>query len=709
MTQAVLSLTLALFLSVGAIAVATTDGTTDTDNPLLARWETPFGAPPFDSIRTEHFLPAFDLAMQGQTAEVAVVADSTAPATFANTIEALERSGGSLAQVRGVFFNLSAAHTNDELQAIAKEISPRLSAHRDDILLDATLFARVREVYEQRADLDLDGEQDMLLTKTYEDFVRGGANLSSVEKDRLRALNEELSVLAVQFSENLLKETNAVALLIDDEADLIGLSKSVRASAAATAAAEGHPGQWGFTLQRTSWTPFLQFSGRRDLRETLYTAYTNLGSNGNEFDNRKLASRIAARRVTRAKLLGYETHAAYVLEENMALEPKRVNDLLSKLWQPALGRARRERTDLQALIDSEGGDFQLKAWDWWYYSEKLRKARYDFDEGALQPYFAVDRVREAAFDVAGKLFGITFKLRDGLTVYQEDVQAWEVMEADGSFIGLYFTDYFTRPSKRGGAWMNNFREQRHDQGHDIRPIIVNVSNFTPPIGDEPALLTLDQTRTLFHEFGHALHGLLASGTYARISGTNVARDFVEFPSQMMENWAMAPEVLVTYARHYKTGEAIPQELIDKMQQADLFNQGFTTTEYLAASILDMEWHTLESAEELDALAFEKQVFDRIGLIPEIQSRYRTPYFSHISAGGYDAGYYGYVWAEVLDADAFEAFEEQGLFNQELAQSYRSNILSPGGSEPAMTLYKRFRGREPRIEPLLERRGLAATD
>jgi peptidyl-dipeptidase Dcp len=710
MTRTVVPALLAVVLCfVGTIACAPgvetkTVDNPSVDNPFFSEFETPFGAPPFESIHNEHYMPAFDRGVEDQQAEIeAIVADSEAP-TFANTIEALERSGATLTRMRSVLFPLNSANTNDEMQAVVKEMQPKFSQHRDDILLDEDLFARVEAVYEQQ-DLELDAEESMLLEETYQDFVRNGANLDAEAKAKLRELNQEFSVLTVQFSENLLAEMNAPALILEDEADLAGLPEGVRAAAARNATEQGHEGKWVFTLQRTSWTPFLTYSERRDLREELYRAYTNLCNHGDDTDNKELAAKIASLRAQRAAVLGYPTHAHYVLERNMAETPDNVNDLLTKLWEPALARAKSEAAEAQQLIDEEGGDFDFAAWDWWYYAEKIRKKKYDFDAETLKPYFVMDNVRAGVFDVANQLFGITFERRTDVPVYHEDVEAYEVKDADGTLLALYYVDYFTRPSKRGGAWKNNFRQQRKEDGEDIRPIISNVANFTKPGGDQPALLTLDETRTLFHEFGHALHGLLADSTYESLSGTSVRRDFVELPSQMMENWAMDPGVLKSYAKHFETGEPIPDELIEKLQAADKFNQGFATTEYLAASILDMDWHSITGEMEPDSPEFEVATVGRIGLIPEIVSRYRSTYFSHIFAGGYAAGYYSYIWAEVLDADAFEVFKEKGIFDQELARSYRENLLERGGSEPPMTLYLRFRGAEPTIEPLLERRGL----
>jgi peptidyl-dipeptidase Dcp len=680
-------------------------GEPSMENPFFDQFDTPFSAPPFEQIKNEHFAPAFHRGIDEQLRAVAELVDNPATPTFENTIERLERSSPRLDRVSGVFYNLTSAHTNDELQALAKEINPRLAKHRDDVFLNERLFARVQAVYDGRQQLDLTPEQRMLLDETYRAFVRGGAQLAADKKSRFREINEQLSLFSTQFGDNLLKQTNAIALLIEDEQDLEGLPASVRDAAAATAAAQGHPGKWAFTLQRTSWTPFLQFSPRRELREKLYTAYMNLCSRGDEFDNRDLAARMAALRVERAELLGYATHADFVLEKNMAETPQRVRELLDKLWKPALASARRERDALQALVEEEGGDFQLAAWDWWFYAEKLRKAQYDLDDQALRPYFELDKVSQAAFEVANRLWGITFTPRTDVPVYHPDVNVYEVQDRDGSLLALFYVDYFTRESKRGGAWMSSYRKQWREAGQIIRPLVVNVCNFSKPAAGQPALLSLDEANTLFHEFGHALHGILADGTYASLSGTSVPRDFVEFPSQMMENWALAPEFLPTYARHHESGEPIPAELVQKLEQADKFNQGFATTEYLAASLLDLHWHTLRDKTVQDPLAFEAEALERIGLIPEIIPRYRTPYFAHIFSGGYSAGYYSYIWAEVLDADAFEAFREQGLFDADLARSYRENILERGNSEPPMELYRRFRGADPQIEPLLKRRGL----
>jgi peptidyl-dipeptidase Dcp len=677
----------------------------DAANPFFSEFATPFGVPPFERIKPEHFMPAFDQGMAEQRAEVAAIAADPAPPSFANTLEALDRSGALLKKVSGVFYNLNSSLTNDALQQIAKDVAPKLAKHRDDIALDAGLFGRVQTVYESRAGLGLTPEQNRLLEETYKDFVRGGANLPPDKKDRLRAVNEELSVLTVKFGENILKENNAFELVIDDEADLAGLPPSVVTGATETAKEHGKPGQWVFTLQKPSLIPFLTYSEKRDLREKMFTAYIMRGNHGDALDNKANAARIAALRVERANLLGYPTHAAYVLEENMAKTPEAVYAFLEKVWAPALKRAKAEAAEMQGLIRAEGRDFALAPWDWWFYAEKLRKAKYDLDDSALRPYFQLENVRNGAFMVAGKLYGISFVERSDIPKYADDVRVFEVKDADGSHLGILYVDYYPRPNKEGGAWMSNYREQSIVNGKDIRPVIVNNGNFSRPTGGEPALISFEEATTLFHEFGHALHGLLTRCAYDSLSGTNVPRDFVELPSQIMENWARDPEVLKMYATHYKTGEPIPDALIEKIQKSRFFNQGFETVEYIAASFLDMDWHSLTEAKEVEPLAFEAASMARIGLIPEIVSRYRTTYFNHIFSGGYSAGYYSYLWAEVLDSDAFQAFKETSLFDQATAQSFRKNILEKGNSDDPMALYKAFRGREPSIEPLLKKRGL----
>jgi peptidyl-dipeptidase Dcp len=691
-----------LFIVAGIFAATNTRA---VENPFFQEYGTPFEVPDFGKIKIEHYMPGFEEAMKRQQAEVDAIANSTKPATFENTIEALELSGWMLGRVSSVFFNMNSAHTNEEMQAIAKEVAPLLAKHQDDINLNEKLFHRVKTVYERRETLGLTVEQKRLLEEFYKDFVRGGANLNPEDKMKFRGYNERLSVLSLTFGENVLKENNAFEMVIEDEGDLAGLPKAVLTAASEAAEERGHAGKWVFTLHKPSMLPFLTYSDRRDLREKIFKAYINRGNNGNDVDNKAILSEMASLRVERAQLLGYKTHAHYILDRNMAKEPKRVYEFLKKLWDPSLARAKAEVEELQAMIDNEGGKFKLEPWDWWYYAEKVKKAKYDFDDEALRPYFELDRVREGAFTVAQRLFGITFEKRTSIPTYHEDVEVFEVKDADGSHIGIYYVDYFPRESKRGGAWMSDFRSQSRRGGKSVYPIICNVSNVSKPTEDTPSLLSLDEVRTLFHEFGHALHGLLSDCAFETLSGTNVAWDFVEMPSQVIENWATEPEVLALYARHYQTGEPIPPELVKKMKRARLFNQGFATTEYLAASFLDMDWHTLTDAEVRDPIAFENLSLKRIGLIPEIIARYRSPYFRHVFAGGYSSGYYSYIWAEVLDADAFEAFKEAGLFDRDTGMAFRNHILAKGGTEDPMVLYKRFRGAAPRIEPLLKRRGL----
>ena len=673
-------------------------------NPFFASYGTPFETPPFDKIRDAHFMPAFQEGMARQKKEIEAVVANPEPPTFANTIESVERSGELLTRVSNVFFCLSEANTNEAVQKIEADISPLLAKHRDDINLDPKLFARVKAVYDERDKLVLTAEQVRLLDKFYKNFVRGGANLDEAAKAEFRKINEELSVLSVKFGDDVLKETNAFALVIDKADDLAGLPQAVVQGAAEAAKERSLEGRWVFTLHKPSMIPFLQYSPKRDLRERIFKAYINRADNGNPSDNKAVLSRIAALRVKKANLLGYKTHADFVLEENMAKTPAGVTRLLDQLWTPALEMAGKEAGKLQGLAAKEGGTFKLEPWDWWYYAEKLKKAEYDLDDQVLKPYFRLDNVRDGAFAVAGKLWGLQFTERTDIPKYHPDVRIFEVKEADGTHVGILYTDYFPRASKRGGAWSSAFRSQSSRDGKRITPVIYNVGNFSMPAGDTPSLLTFEEVSTLFHEFGHALHELLSNCTYETISGTNVPSDFVEVASQIMENWAEDPEVIKTYANHYQTGESIPDFLVEKIKNTGLFNKGFETVEYLAACYLDMDWHTLTEPKEQDTAAFETASMAKIGLIPEIVVRYRSPFFSHIFSGGYSSGYYSYIWSEVLDADAFQAFKETSLFDQATAKSLRDNILSRGGTEDPMVLYKKFRGREPNVEPLLKRKG-----
>jgi len=679
---------------------------TEAENPFFSDWKTPFGAPPFEKIKEEHFKPAILEGIRRHQAEIEAIIANPEPPNFANTVEALDRSGLFLDRVELVLDNLLSAHTSDKLQAIATELAPIISRHYDEILLNDRLFKRLKSVYDQKDNLNLHPEQRQLLEKLYLDFVRSGANLDESKKGRLKEINEELAVLSLKFGDNVLKETNSFEMVIENKADLEGLPEEVIAAAAEEARARGKEGKWVFTLQRPSIIPFLQYSSRRDLREKIFKAYINRCNNNNECDNKKIIARIIALRIEKAKLLGYPTWAHYVLEENMAKTPEKVYELLNQIWPRALEKARKEAQELEQLMKEEGQNFKLEPWDWWYYAEKLRKKKYDLDESMLRPYFKLENVINGVFMLATKLYGLQFIERRDIPVYHPDVRAFEVKEADGRSVGLLYTDYFPRASKRAGAWMNAYREAFKINGQRVLPIICNVGNLTKPTQEKPSLLSWEEVTTLFHEFGHALHGLLSECTYLRLTGTNVPRDFVELPSQIMENWVAEPEFLKLFARLYETGEPMPDELITKIRNSQYFNQGFATVEYLAASFLDMDWHTLtEPVKEEEVMDFEAKSLERIGLIPEIIVRYRSPYFNHIFSGGYSAGYYSYIWAEVLDADAFEAFKVKGLFDPETARSFRENILARGGSDDPMKLYLRFRGREPRVEPMLKRRGL----
>ena len=674
-------------------------------NPFYQAYDTPFGVPPFDKIKEEHYLPAFIDGFAQEAKEIEDIANNPETPTFNNTIEAMEKTGELLTKVGNVFYNLNSSMTNENMQKIAKEVSPMSSKHNDDIRLNFKLFSRIKYLYERKDDLDLTREQEVLLKKRYDEFVRGGAELNDEQKEELRDLNKQISLLTLKFGENVLKETNSFELVIEDKNDLAGLTDASISGAAETAKERGHDGKWVFTIHKPSLIPFLQYSEKRNLREIMYKGYINQGNNGGELDNNNILAQIAALRVKRANLLGYKTHADYVLEQNMAKTPEAVYQVLNQLWEPALNVAKKEAAAMQKMIEAEGNDFKLEGWDWWYYAEKIKKAEYDLDESMLRPYFQLERVIDGVMMVANKLWGIQVVELSDMPKYHPDVKVFEVKEADGSHIAILYTDYFPRASKRGGAWMSEFREYSNMDGKVQTPVIVNVGNFSKPTGDTPALISVDETNTLFHEFGHALHGMLTKAHYPSISGTNVPRDFVELCSQVMENWATHPEVLKMYAKHYQTGEPIPDELIAKIEKSGKFNQGFATVEYLAASFLDMDWHTLTVAEELNPNEFEDQSMTKIGLIPEIVSRYRSQYFRHVFAGGYSAGYYSYVWAEILDADAFEAFKETDIFDQKTAKAFRDYILATGGSEDPMKLYIKFRGAEPKIEPILERRGL----
>ncbi|MFO7923898.1 MAG: M3 family metallopeptidase [Bacteroidales bacterium] len=675
------------------------------DNPLLIDYNTPFNLPPFDRIETDHFMPAFEQAMQEHNQEIDAIVNNPEAPDFNNTIAALDYSGYRLSEVRSIFSNLNSSHTNEELQAIAQEVTPKLSAHSTNIMLDTDLFERVKAVHEQRADMDLLPEQEKLLEKTYKNFIRGGADLEGEKRERLREINRKLSMLTLEFGDNIRDETNSFELVIENPEDLSGLPDDLVETAAKVAEDKGYEGKWVFTHHNPSVMPFLTYADNRELRKEMKTTYINRCNNDNEYDNKENIREIVNLRVEKAKLLRYNTHAHYVLEENMAETPERVNDFLDQLWDAALPVAKKEAQDLQKMIDQEGGNFNLEPWDWRYYAEKVRKEKFDLDEEELRPYFSMQNVIDGTFLVVNNLWGLRFEKLQDVPTYHEDALVYEVLEEDGSHLGILYIDPYNRPSKRGGAWMSSFRKQSVRYGEFIHPVITINCNFSRPAGDSPSLLTFDEYTTFFHEFGHALHGLMSDCTYHGLSGTSVPRDFVELPSQVMENWARHPKVMALFARHYQTGEIIPMALTDKITQAGHFNQGFATVEYLATAILDMDYHTLEEQKEIHPVEFEEESMDEIDLIPEIVPRWRSTYLSHIFSGGYSAGYYSYIWSGVLDADAFEAFLETDLFDQETAASFRENILERGGTKDPMEMYIDFRGREPEIGPLLKQRGL----
>ena len=675
-------------------------GTQQGTNPFLTEFQTPYGVPPFNEIKPEHYEPAFMKGIEEQNANIKAIIDNQEAPTFENVIAAFDNSSPILDRVGGVFYNMTEAETTDELSALDMKLAPIMSEHSDNISLNKELFEKVNAIYQQKESLGLNTEQQRLLEKVYKNFIRSGANLSEEKQARLREINKELSTLGIAFGNNVLNENNEFKLYVENEEELAGLPEWFRQSAAAEAKADGQEGKWLFTLHNASRLPFLQYSANRPLREKIYKAYINRGNNGDKNDNKKVINSIVSLRLEKANLLGYDCYSNFVLDNTMAKTSLAVMEFLYNLWGYALPKAKAEAAELQQLMDKEGKGEKLEAWDWWYYTEKLRKEKYNLEEEDTKPYFTLENVREGAFMVANKLYGITLTRMEGIPVYHPDVEVFEVKDADGSQLGIFYVDYFPRPGKRGGAWMSNYR----DQNGEVRPLVCNVCSFTKPVGDTPSLLTMDEVETLFHEFGHALHGLLTKCQYKGTSGTSVARDFVELPSQINEHWATEPEVLKLYAKHYQTGEVIPDELIEKILNQKTFNQGFITTELLAAAILDMNLHNLTNTEGMDAMTYEQEAMQQLGLIPEIAPRYRCTYFNHI-IGGYAAGYYSYSWANVLDNDAFEAFKEKGIFDAETARLFRSNVLEKGDSEDPMTLYKNFRGAEPQIEAMLKNRGM----
>ena len=688
----------------GAWTNVSAQGVQANGNPFLAEYTTPFKVPPFDKIKLEHYKEAFLKGMEEQAQEINAIVKQRSAATFENTIVALDQSGKLLSKVSAVFYGQNSANTSDEMQAISRELSPLLSKHRDDIKLNAGLFQRVKFVYDQKSKLNLTKEQAKLLEETYKDFVRGGANLDAAKQAKLRELNSELSMLELTFGQNMLKETNDFQLIIDKKEDLSGLPASLIASAADAAKAAKLEGKWLFTLHNPSVMPFLQYADNRALREKIYNGYINRGNNGNKSDNKEVVKKLVTLRLEKAKLMGYKDYASFMLEDRMAKTPEKVYALLDEVWTPALAKAKDELADIKAEIKKEGGNFEPEGWDWRYYFEKAKIAKFNLDENEVRPYLELNNVRDGAFYVANKLYGITFTEIKDIPTPHEEATAFECKDKDGTHLGVLYMDFFPRESKRGGAWCGGYRSQTYENGKRLAPVVTIVCNFSKPAGDQPALLSADEASTLFHEFGHGLHSLFRDVHYFGVA--SVPRDFVELPSQIMEHWVFEPEVLKVYAKHYKTGEVIPAALIEKLEKSGKYGQGFATVEY-AASLLDMDYHVLkEVPANLDAMEFEANVMNKRGLLKQIPPRYRSTYFNHTMGGGYTAGYYSYIWAEVLDADAFEAFKETGdIFNQDKAIKFRNNVLTPGAIDDAMDMYKNFRGKEPGTAPLLKNRGL----
>ncbi len=672
-------------------------------NPLLVKWDTPFGVPPFDKIKSEDYLPAFREAIKSHKIEIDAILNNKEKPTFKNTVEALELAGADLNKVASVFFAINAANTNDVLKKTNKTVGPELTAHGDEISLNSDLFKRIKAVYNQKENLKLNAVEMHLLEETYKNYVRAGVNVEGKDKERLKEINKELSALSIEFGTNLLDETNDFEAHTTNKADLGDLSESLVALAAEEAKKRGHDTGWSFTLQRPSINPFLQTSPNRDMREKLFQGYAMRGDNDNAKDNKKVLSKMASLRVEKANLLGYKTWADNILSNRMAANAKNVYDLMDKLWPSAVKMAKKDRDALAKMMKSEGVKGEFRGSDWRYYVAKVRAKRYNFNEDETRPYFEFNNVREGAFKLANTLFGMTFKPLNNVPKWHEDQQVFEVLQ-NGKHLGVIYMDFFARESKRGGAWMNEMRMQSNVNNNFVTPIVTNNFNYPAPTKDQPSLLSFNEAQTVFHEFGHALHGLLSNVKYGSMSGTNVPRDFVEFPSQVMENWMSEPEVLATYAKHYKTGKVIPKALIDKMNKANSFDEGFRTVEYMAAAYLDMNWHTLTDTKIRDAREFEKQAMKKIGLMNEILPRYRSNYYSHIFSGGYSAGYYSYLWSEVLDADTFNEFKKTGdIFNPKLSKKYAA-MLAAGGSKSGMDLYKDFLGREPKIAPLLKKKG-----
>ncbi|MCP4047619.1 MAG: M3 family metallopeptidase [Gammaproteobacteria bacterium] len=678
-------------------------------NPFFVEWDTPYGIPPFDQIKDEHYRPAVAAGIAELMKEIEVIKTNPEAPTFENTIEALEISGSAITRVFNVFDNISNTDSNDAIMEMETEFYPELTRVNDSINLDDAIFQRVRTVYDHRESLGLDEQQARLLELKYRDFIRRGAALDEQAKTRMKEINARLSELTTAFGQNLLNETKSFELVVTDEADLTGLSESLKGSAKSVAESKGRPEAWIFGLNRSVYEAFMTFADNRDLRQQLFDGYRNRAANGGATDNGDLITEIAKLRAEAAELRGYKSHAAFQLEPRMAKTPENALDFLGKVWDPGLARAREEQLEMQAIVEAEGHDFIIEGHDWWYYAEKLRQQKYAIDDSEVRPYFQMENVREGAFHVANKLFGVTFQPLNDVPKWNPQVQPYLALDADGNHLGVFMLDYYARDSKRGGAWMSNYRDATNINGNDIRPIVTNNLNLMTPAEGEPTLMSFDEVTTLFHEFGHGLHGLMTKQHYARFSGTSGSpRDYTEFPAQFMEHYAAEPEVLAVFAKNTETGEVIPTELVEKIRKARTHNQGFKTTEYVAASLLDMNWHNLsanDASSAESAREYEVAVLNEYGKIDQIEPRYRSAYFSHIFASGYSAGYYAYLWSEILDSDGFEAFKEAGnIYDPELAKRLKENVYEAGGKEEADILYRKFRGKDPSIDPLLRNRG-----
>ena len=700
-----------IYYSVAAISIAATLSLSTScmkkeTNPFLEEYTTEYQIPPFDKIKAEHYIPAFEKGIEEARAEIKAIVNNPEEPTFDNTILALDNSGKLLGKVSYVFGALSECLNDSAMEKIAEVAYPMLSAYSDEVSMNDSLFIRVKALYDKKDSLGLNTAQLRLLEKNYKSFVRNGALLSPEQKDSLKEINQQLATLNLNFSTNILKETNKWELVVDNEADLSGLPASSIAVAAEEAEARGMKGKWVFTLHAPSRLPLLTYADKRELREKMYKGYTSLASNDNEFNNDANINAILKLRTQKARLLGFNSFADYQLDNVMAKTVAAAEDLLMKIWKPAIAKVKEEVADMQAYANKHGEKITIEPWDYYYYAEKVKKEKYNFSEDDVRPYFHVDSVRKGIFTLANKLYGVTFTEMPNAPKYHPDVKVYDVKDAQGNHVAVFMTDYFPRDSKRQGAWMSEFKGESNVNGVSERPIIYNVGNFTKPTAETPSLLTIDEVETMFHEFGHGLHGMLTTATYSGQSGTNVDRDFVELPSQINEHWAFEPELLKEYAHHYVTGEVIPDALVEKLVETGKFNQGFATTELAGAALLDIAWHKMALDKDVDVMAFEKSVADNLKMPREVQFRYRSPYFKHIfGSDQYASGYYTYRWAEVLDADGYELFKERGIFDPATAKSYLENILQPGDSEDPMTLFIRFRGQAPTVDALLENRGL----